>query len=665
MKISTRIYISTITSLLLFVLFLSLIITLSTRIQDELENDKIADSLLENTTALILLIDEFLITESERSNHQWNIIYNKILTILSDNEEMWYSDVILPELELLQKNYTKLREEIIFYNNHIEPLTPTEERKFQNLKEMLSSQLILNSQSILSHSFRISSSSDKNISSYNSRILVLLTVLSTIIPGVFIYLSLWVIFRISVPLSKLAQGVNIVSNGDLNYEFKGFPVKKSNDEVYVLESGFNKMTHSLNTAFTSLNEEIHKKEKQAGEILKLQNYLNSFINAIPSLLIGIDSRGIITQWNDSVRELTGIPQKDALGHELKDILPERGKKIIEISKNYTVTEAVQSDYSYTYKGAACFEDIAVYPLIHDDSHGFVIRIDDITEQTRMKEMMIQSEKMLSVGGLAAGMAHEINNPLAGIIQTTSVVKERLTNGALSANIRAAEEAGTTIDKISHFMQSRNIITMLRSINDTGQRVVGIIHNMLSFARKSEGSYSLQNLDNLCERALELAVTDYDMKKHYDFKLIKITKDFQEKTPKVRCETSKILQVLLNILRNGSQAMQSAGTESPSFYLKTSYIKDENMVSLIIRDNGPGMEEAVRKRIFEPFFTTKGVGVGTGLGLSVSYFIITENHHGKISVESSVGQGCQFTIKLPADHTSFDDVPLTADTNADD
>jgi len=117
-------------------------------------------------------------------------------------------------------------------------------------------------------------------------------------------------------------------------------------------------------------------------------------------------------------------------------------------------------------------------------------------------------------------------------------------------------------------------------------------------------------------------------------------------PLVPCEAAKIQQVLLNIFKNGAQAMQEASIEKPIFIVRVSYEEVPKTASIEIEDNGPGMDEKTRKRIFEPFFTTKPVGIGTGLGLSVSYFIITENHGGTMAVESTLGHGAKFIIHLP-------------------
>lgn len=155
-----------------------------------------------------------------------------------------------------------------------------------------------------------------------------------------------------------------------------------------------------------------------------------------------------------------------------------------------------------------------------------------------------------------------------------------------------------------------------------------------------------------DKILELAVTDYDLKKQYDFKSIKIVKEYEEDLPLVSCENTKIQQVILNILRNGAEAMQeSMKTEDktyPRFTLRLVHEENTHMLRMEIQDNGPGMNEATRKRIFEPFFTTKPVGGGTGLGLSVSYFIITENHGGTMDVVSELGKGTNFIIRLPVE-----------------
>lgn len=273
---------------------------------------------------------------------------------------------------------------------------------------------------------------------------------------------------------------------------------------------------------------------------------------------------------------------------------------------------------------------------------------DVTEKRRMEEVMIQSEKMLSVGGLAAGMAHEINNPLGGMIQTAEVINNRLNDVKMKANKHVAEELGVSMDTIQTFMEKRGILKMLTTIRESGERISNIVSNMLSFARKGDLCVSTHDLAGLLDKTLELAATEYDLKKHYDFKNIEIVREYGDNLPLIVCEAGKIQQVLLNILRNGAQALQEAGEEHPKLTVKIYYEETRNMLVTEIEDNGPGMTEAVRKRIFEPFYTTKPKSIGTGLGLSVSYFIITENHGGELLVDSAVGRGTKFIIRLPVE-----------------
>ena len=252
-----------------------------------------------------------------------------------------------------------------------------------------------------------------------------------------------------------------------------------------------------------------------------------------------------------------------------------------------------------------------------------------------------------MGGLAAGVAHEINNPLGGMMQTAEVMAGRLgANLHLPASRKAAQAAGTTVEAVGRFMEAWGIPRMLATINDSGRRVAAIVDNMLSFARKSEATVSSHTLEDLLDRTLELAAADYDLKKQYDFKKIAADREYAASPVIVPCEGAKIQQVVLNILRNGTEAMQEAGTEAPRFIFRTGLEPDRKWAIMEIEDNGPGMDEQIRKRIFEPFFTTKPAGAGTGLGMSVSYFIITENHQGEMAAESRPGAGARFTIRLP-------------------
>ncbi|MDM8555180.1 PAS domain S-box protein [Desulfococcaceae bacterium HSG7] len=404
---------------------------------------------------------------------------------------------------------------------------------------------------------------------------------------------------------------------------------------------------------TAVCQDISEKLKVEKEIKLLRKRLDNIINSMPSALIGVETDGLITDWNYNATEITGISANDAIGKLFIQILPQYDGQLKKIK---TAIRNKHPETTHKLKryvnDAVCYEDITIYPLIANGVEGAVIRIDDVTEQVRMEEMMVQSEKMLSVGGLAAGMAHEINNPLAGMMQTADNMSNRLTNINLPANQRAAEAAGVSLDAIRAFMESRGILRMIATINESGRRIAEIVDNMLNFARKSDSSVSSYQLDSLLDRTLVLASTDYDLKKQYDFKAIKIVKEYENNLPYTPCEGAKIQQVFLNIFSNGAQAMQEADTEKPAFMLRVRYEKERGMVCIEIEDNGPGMDETICKRIFEPFFTTKPVGEGTGLGLSVSYFIITESCGGEMCVESTPGKGAKFIIRLPLEFSDI-------------
>jgi PAS domain S-box-containing protein len=365
---------------------------------------------------------------------------------------------------------------------------------------------------------------------------------------------------------------------------------------------------------------------------------------MPSLIVGVDPNGSVTQWNKRVEESTGISAIDARGKNISDMLPRMAfekEKIIQSIRTRQVLQEQRRPFE-THTGIH-YEDMTIYPLIANGVEGAVIRIDDVTDKVRIEEMMVQSEKMLSVGGLAAGMAHEINNPLAGIIQTADVIKSRLTDHRMPANVRVANEIGVPMEQIQAFMEKRDILKMLKIINESGRRVVKIVDNMLSFARKTDATVSFHNPATLMNQILELASTDHNLK------TVKIKKQYEENLPRLPCEGAKIQQVLFNILRNGAQAMQAESfikAVEPCFILRLLVEKETNLLRIEIEDNGPGMDKKTLKRIFEPFFTTKPPGIGTGLGLSISYFIITENHGGKMSVESNPGSGANFIIQLP-------------------
>ncbi len=452
--------------------------------------------------------------------------------------------------------------------------------------------------------------------------------------GLVALLLAWALVYLSMqrlvnkPLKKLMDGVKFIAGGQLDYRV---PVT-ARDELGRLASSFNDMSSELFQATADLNRE--------------RNYIQNIINSMPSVVVGVDLKGRITHWNLGAEKITGTMPDQAQGQRLADIFPMLAGEMDKV-KTAISTRTPQSDPKVLHlrKGQTRYSDVTVYPLVANGVEGAVIRVDDVTDRVRIEDMMVQSEKMLSVGGLAAGMAHEINNPLAGILQNVQVLRNRL-SGTLPKNADTARECGLEIEALQQYMEKRGLPPMIDAVIESGTRAARIVDNMLSFSRRSDSKLKGHRLPELLDRTVELASNDYDLKQKYDFRKIEIIREYDKDLPELECEGSQLQQVFLNILKNGAQAMaaKDPAGKKPHFVLR---IQGRNEhIDIEIADNGPGMDEATRKRVFEPFFTTKSVGIGTGLGLSVSYFIITENHKGSMSVHSKPGKGTRFTISLP-------------------
>ncbi|WP_320174677.1 ATP-binding protein [Maridesulfovibrio sp.] len=418
------------------------------------------------------------------------------------------------------------------------------------------------------------------------------------------------------------------------------------DSTVVVRDDSGNVTSYLGIAF-----DFTEKKTAENELARLRNLLKNTIDSMPTMLVGVDESLRINQWNRSAEEDTGLTYEQVWGMQLMDVFPqlkdERGL-IMDSVEKLEVRE--KNKIPFNSDGHIQYKNIKIYPLLEsEEGRGAVVLIDDVTMKSRLEDMMIQTEKMMSVGGLAAGMAHEINNPLGAVLSGVQGTERRL-SPSLKKNIEVASELGLDLNKVHEYMDKRGILGYLRGISDAGRRAASIVRNMLEFSRKSESSRKQVQVKGILEKSLSLAENDYDLKKKYDFKVIEIRRDYEQNLPSVNITETEIEQVFLNIFKNAAQAMadKEFNGERPTLTLRTR--KDGDFVRVEVEDNGPGMDEDVRKRVFEPFYTTKRVGLGTGLGLSVSYFIITRNHEGEFLVESEEGKGSKFIIRLPAgDH----------------
>ena len=392
--------------------------------------------------------------------------------------------------------------------------------------------------------------------------------------------------------------------------------------------------------------DISERRRSELQILHLKNYFANVIDAMPSAVVGLDCSGRVTGWNHAAEVVLGATATEAQGRPIEEVAQEFAPWIAILREEVQLKHrpASRERLLFERNGMRNFYELMLYPVVIEDMEGSVVHILDVTERVRIQELLLQTEKMISLGGLAAGMAHEINNPLGIISQALQNVERRLAP-ELPANRAVAEETGVDLQRLQAYFERRQVSRFTDHIREAVDRAARIVSNMLLFSR--QGSIRQPaSLTELVEKALELAGNDYDLKKQHDMRNIEIQREFEPGLPPVKVVAMEIEQVLLNLLKNAAQAMAANPPERrPRMVLRVH--QDGADVVMEVEDNGPGMDESVQRRVFEPFFTTKGPGSGTGLGLSVSYTIVTQNHKGLMEVASIPGRGSRFTVRLPA------------------
>jgi PAS domain S-box-containing protein len=425
-------------------------------------------------------------------------------------------------------------------------------------------------------------------------------------------------------------------------------LKRARDQ---LEVRVEERTFELTKANRQLQREITERKHAQEELHKEKEKAQQYLDIAGVIMVVINTDYTVGLINKKGCEILGYPGEEIIGKNWIDhFIPENYREQVKTVFLKLLAGGVESVEYFenpvlTKNGE---ERLIAWHNAHiKDKQGRTAATlssgEDITESKRARELMVRTEKMITVAGLAAGMAHEINNPLAGILQSIQVVKNRI-SADLPANRKAARECGTSIESVSAYVKKRKISDLLATIKECGQRAANIVENMLSFSRKSESKSLPYDICELLDSTISLAQSEYDLKKKFDFRKITVVREYAPDLPEILCDGNSIQQVILNLLKNAAQAMAEAKNPTPTIIIRARRVND--MVRIEVEDNGPGMPENIRRRVFEPFFTTKEVGTGTGLGLSVSYFIITDNHKGTMKVESTPGKGTTFIIRLP-------------------
>ena len=357
------------------------------------------------------------------------------------------------------------------------------------------------------------------------------------------------------------------------------------------------------------------------ELEAQRSFAAKIIDTLPVGLYVIDRSYRIRAWNRKRETGTqGVSREDALGREVFEILDRQPRELLrhEFDRVFTTGELQQVEMESTATGEARHYRITKIPMRMDDEYiSHVITIgEDITEWHQAQQRLSQTEKLAALGQLAAGVMHEINNPLATILACSEALAPRY----------------STLPEV----ERHGVEEYLKIIDAEVQRCRRIVDGLLDFARMKTGEKRPVHVNDVVEQTLFL------LKYHERFKRLTVVREFTAGLPQLRADPERLIQGFMALMLNAMDAMNNRGVLTVRTLFNPDR-SDEVMVEFI--DTGGGIKADDLSKIFEPFFTTKPQGRGTGLGLSICYGIIAD-HRGRIEVESQVGVGSTFKVYLP-------------------
>lgn len=374
------------------------------------------------------------------------------------------------------------------------------------------------------------------------------------------------------------------------------------------------------------------------------------LDCISDLVILVDPQEKVRRCNKPVAELAGKHHKNLLGMEWKELL---------LTPEMDVSSFSEAGGELFHKPSGRWFSLTTYPFSAgdgEDASGAVITLHDTTEikqaATELEKayadlkatqaQMLQREKMASIGQLAAGIAHEINNPIGFVssnLGTLGKYVERLTD-FIDAQSQVMEslhtpEAAEKLEKKRKELKLDYIVEdvkqLIKESMDGTDRVRKIVQDLKSFSRVDEAEYKHADINECLESTMNIVWNElkYKATVHKEYGNIPLT----------RCYPQQLNQVFMNLLVNASHAIEKQG----EITVRTWH--ENGNICIAVTDTGRGIPAENLNRIFEPFFTTKEVGMGTGLGLSITYDIV-KKHKGEIAVASQVGNGTSFTVRIP-------------------
>lgn len=403
---------------------------------------------------------------------------------------------------------------------------------------------------------------------------------------------------------------------------------------------------------------------RAQEVASLQSEIllrqkSQILANVDAFFIGITDSMKVSEWTNKAEYLFGISWKAAIGKPLRE-LPIRwnwDEVVAALNETSCAMKAVSIEKIglATHAQREKFIKLTISPLVDDSGNGFVIMGEDITERLVLEQELGQAQKLQSIGHLAAGIAHEINTPtqfvsdnlrffsdsfrdITTIIGQYQVVVRSAKSGLCAPDLIAACEKESQRVDLDFLLEE--IPKAIAQSTEGMARVASIVRAMKEFAHPGTDEKICVDLNKAIESTVTVARNEWKY-------VADLTTDLAPSLPPVPCFLGQFNQVILNMIVNASHAIADVtkGTSAKGIISITTRAVN-GWAEIRISDSGSGIPEEIRTKIFDPFFTTKEVGKGTGQGLAIAHSVIVDKHQGSISVESKVGRGTTFIVRLP-------------------